>query len=64
MELNGLCQLLDCAYDVNLFRENINIIKMHKLPLHSSKEVGLEVTAEKTKYVFISHPRMQGKIII
>jgi hypothetical protein len=41
---------------VNLLGENIIIIKKHKEALlDASKEVGLDVNAEKTKYMFMSH---------
>jgi hypothetical protein len=43
------------ADDVNLLEENINIMnKNAEAPLDASKEIGLEVNSEKTKYMFMS----------
>jgi Mg2+/Co2+ transporter CorC len=48
-------QLLLCVYDVNLLGENVNSIKNIETLLDTSKEVSLEVIAEKTQYMFIYH---------
>jgi hypothetical protein len=59
LKLNGTHQLLVCADDVNLLGQNIDTIKKNAgTLLDASKEVGLQVTAEKTKYML--PPRHQN----
>jgi hypothetical protein len=65
LKLNGTHQLLVCA-DINLLEDNIGTInKITETLFDTSKEVVLEVNADKTKYIYCSLvTRMQGKIII
>jgi hypothetical protein len=49
---------------VHLLENNTDTIKKNTETLtDASKEVGLEVNIEKTKYMLLSHHRMQNKIM-
>jgi hypothetical protein len=55
-KLNATQQLLVYVDDANLLESNINSIKKNAEALiNASKEVGLEVNVEKTKYMFLSY---------
>jgi hypothetical protein len=55
LKLNGTHQLLAYADDVNLLEDNIYTINKNTQTLiDASKEAGLEVNIEKTKYMLVS----------
>jgi hypothetical protein len=62
LRLNGTHQLLAYADDVNLLGDNIDIIKKNTEPLiDASKEVGLEINVDKTKYMLLSRHQNVGQ---
>jgi hypothetical protein len=55
-------QLLACADDVNIMGENIDTIQKNTIALlDASKEVGLEVNPEKSKYILVSWCQKAGQ---
>jgi hypothetical protein len=60
LKVNGSHQLLTYAYDVNLLGDNIDTIKNTQTLIDTSKEVGLEVNTEETKYMLLSHHQNAG----
>jgi hypothetical protein len=62
LKLNGTHQLLAYVDDVNLLGDNIDTIKKNTKTLSdASKEVGLEINIEKTKYMLLSHHKNAGQ---
>jgi hypothetical protein len=56
LEINGTHQLLVYADDVNLLGNSVKIIKENsETLLEASRDIGLEMNAEKTKYMIMSH---------
>jgi hypothetical protein len=55
LKLNGAHQLLAYADDVNLLGDNLDTIKKNiETLIDASKEVGLEISEEKTKNMWLS----------
>jgi hypothetical protein len=62
LKLNGTHQLLAYVDDMNLLTDNIDTInKNTETLIDASKEVGLEVKVEKTKYMFVSRDQNAGQ---
>jgi hypothetical protein len=62
LKLNGTHQPLVYDDDVNLLGDNIETIKKNtEILIDASKEVGLDVNAEKTKYMLLSHHQHTGQ---
>jgi hypothetical protein len=62
MKLNGTYQLLEYADDVNTVGWSVHITKKNaESLLVANKEIGLEVNADKTKYMAMSQDRNAKK---
>jgi hypothetical protein len=62
LKLNGTHQLLAYSDDVNLLGDNIDTIEKNTETLiDASKEVGLEINVEKTKYMLLSCHQNAGQ---
>jgi hypothetical protein len=64
LKLNGTHQLLAYADDVNLLGDNIlvdTIKKNTKALIDASKEVGVEINIEKTKYMLLFRCQSTGQ---
>jgi hypothetical protein len=62
LKLNGTHQLLAYADDVNLLGDNVDTTEKNTQTLiDASKEVGLEINTEKTKYMLLSRHQNVGQ---
>jgi hypothetical protein len=62
LELNGTHHLLVYVHDINLLGDSKNIIKeITETHLEASRDDGLEINAEKTKYMIMSHNPNSGQ---
>jgi len=62
LKLNGTHQLLAYADDVNILGRSIRAVKENAEALVvAAKEIGLEVNADKTKYMVMSRDRNAGR---
>ena len=62
MKLNGTRQLLVYADDVNVLVANIHIVKENaEAWVVAGKETGLEVNADKTKYMVMLRDQNAGR---
>ena len=63
MKLNGTHQLLAYADDVNILEESLHTLKENAETLvAATRETGLEVSADKTKYMVMSRDQNAGRI--
>jgi hypothetical protein len=62
LKLNGTRHLLAYADDVNVLRDNIDTIKKNmEILIDASKEVGLEINVDITKYMLLSRHQNVGQ---
>ena len=62
LKLNGTHQLLAYADDVNMLGGSVHTVKKNaEALLFATKEIGLEVNADKTKYMVMSRDRNAGR---
>ena len=63
LKLNGTHQLLAYADDVNILAGSIHTLKENTEALvGATREIGLEVSADKTKYMVMSRDQNAGRI--
>jgi hypothetical protein len=62
LKRNGTHQLLAYADDVNILGGNVHVVKKNTEALvAATKEIGLEVNADKTKYMVMSRDQNAGR---
>ena len=64
MDMNGKYQLVVYADDVNMLGENLQTIRENtEIFIKASKDIGLEVNSDKTKYKITPHQQNQNIVI-
>jgi hypothetical protein len=62
LELNGTHQLFVCGDDINVLGDSISNMKENtEILIEVSRDTGLEINAEKTKYMIMSHHPNSGQ---
>jgi hypothetical protein len=62
LKLNGTHQLLAYADDVNILGESVHTVRENaEAVVVATKETGIEVNADKTKYMVMSRDRNAGR---
>jgi len=62
LKLNGTNQLLAYADDVNILGGSIHMLKeIAEALVAATREIGLEISADKTKYMFMSRDQNAGR---
>jgi hypothetical protein len=61
LELNGIYKLLFYADDVNILGGSVHTIKKTETLVFASKKMGLEVHADKIKYMVMSRDQNAGR---
>ena len=64
LKLNGTHQLLAYADDVNILGGSIHTLKENAALVAATREIGLEVSADKTKYMVIQDEFTVCELII
>jgi hypothetical protein len=62
LKLNGTHQLLVCANNVNILGGSIHTLKENAALVAATREIGLELSADKTKYMVMSRDQNAGRI--
>jgi hypothetical protein len=62
LEIKGTHQLWVCSYDVNILRGSVHTVcRNTETLIFGSKVIGLDVNADKTKYMVMSRDQNAGR---